>query len=83
MILEKLEIENNVKFYRQLNDLNYEQLASLIGRSDRGMSRIEKGKSMPPLDVVMRLSKLFKVSMDELFFERDNKPEKRIVYMDK
>ncbi len=83
MLFENLEIGNNIKFYRVLNDLTYEELAEFVGRSDRGVSRIEKGKSMPPLDVVMRMSKLFNVPMNELFFEKGNEPEKRIAYMTK
>jgi putative transcriptional regulator len=79
----ELQLKNSVRFYRQLNDLTFAELGALMGRSDRGISAIERGKSMPSLEFAFRLAKLFNLSVHELFFLEGEEPEKRVVYMNK
>ncbi len=80
---QKLVIKNNIRFYRRLNELTCEDLAKLLGRSDRGISNIERGKAIPSLEIAFRIANLFSIPVNELFFEEGNEQEKRIVYMKK
>ena len=83
MFAQKLKLRNNIRFYRRLNELSYDQLAQMVGRSNRGISFIERGRSYPSLELALRLATLFNVPVDELFFEEGKEPEKRLVMMNR
>ncbi len=81
--MSEVRLRNNIKFYRRLNDLRATQLGAILGRSSRSVRNMEQGIVYPSVEMAYKVSKLFNVPMDELFFEEGNEPEKRLVFMNK
>ncbi len=59
---------NMVKEYRKERNITQEQLASLAGISRKYLSMIERNKTTPSIDVVVRLSEELSVNVERLFF---------------
>ena len=59
-------IKQNIKVLRKKTGLSQEALASKIGMSKANVSSYERGRVVPPLDIIIKLSKLFEVSIDDL-----------------
>lgn len=56
----------NLKKYRRENNLTQNDLAEMIGYSQKNIAKWEQGHSLPPIDIMVELSKKMKVSLDEL-----------------
>lgn len=56
---------------RLKNGLSQNQLAKMIPVSRQAISNWELGKSLPDLAILLELSKIFCVSIDEILFARD------------
>jgi len=70
-------MKNRIKVYRALRDLTQEALADQLGVTRQTILAIEKGKYDPSLELAFRISKLFKVPIDKMFFyetESENQP---------
>jgi putative transcriptional regulator len=61
-------MKNKVKELRKIQNLTQEELAQLIGISRQAINAIEKEKFDPSLPTAFKMSKLFKTSIEELFF---------------
>lgn len=59
---------NLVKEYRKERNITQEQLALLVGISRKYLSMIERNKTTPSIDVVVRLSEELSVNVERLFF---------------
>lgn len=55
---------NRLKDLREDNDLTQEQVAKILCCAQTTYSRYETGKLGVPIDVLKRLSKFYKVSID-------------------
>ena len=60
-------MKNRVKELRKSKNLTQQDLANLIGISRQAINAIEKDKFDPSLPTAFKMSKLFKVSIEELF----------------
>ncbi len=60
-------MKNRVKELRKSKNLTQEELANLIGISRQAINAIEKDKFDPSLPTAFKMSKLFKISIEELF----------------
>ncbi|MBP2144009.1 putative transcriptional regulator [Methanococcus voltae] len=60
-------MDNKIKVFRAMNDLTQDELAKKIGVTRQTISAIEKGKYDPSLIIAFKLSKLFNVSIEEIF----------------
>lgn len=60
-------MKNRVKELRKSKNLTQQDLANLIGISRQAINAIEKDKFDPSLPTAFKMSKLFKISIDELF----------------
>ncbi len=78
---EKLQIRNNIRFYRRLNDLTKRELGEMIGHSPRNIGQIETSETMPPLQIAWQLAEILNLPIDELFFKKGEEPEQRLVKM--
>ncbi|EOS23429.1 DNA (cytosine-5-)-methyltransferase [Lachnospiraceae bacterium 3-1] len=67
-ILGERAIINLVKEYRKERNITQEQLALLVGISRKYLSMIERNKTTPSIDVVVRLSEELSVNVERLFF---------------
>lgn len=71
--MKKLVINNNVRKYRFLNDeMTQRDLAKVLGVSRQTIVAIEKGKYSPSLELAFKLSNVFDMKIDDLFFLDDN-----------
>ena len=67
--MKKLVINNNVRKYRFLNDeMTQQELAKALGVSRQTIVAIEKGQYSPSLELAFKLSKVFDMKIDDLFF---------------
>lgn len=64
---ETISLRNKLKVYRAMNDLTQEQLADKIGISRQTVIAIESNKYFPSLGLAFKISKLFKVTIEDIF----------------
>ena len=60
-------MKNKIKVYRAMHDMTQEDLANAIGVTRQTILAIEKGKYVPSLDLAFRISRHFKVNIEEIF----------------
>ncbi|WP_048128895.1 helix-turn-helix transcriptional regulator [Methanosarcina lacustris] len=60
-------MKNNIKVYRAIHDLTQESLAEKVGVTRQTINVIEKGKYDPSIDLAFKLSRLFKVNIEDVF----------------
>jgi putative transcriptional regulator len=60
-------MKNKIKVFRAMNDLTQEDLAEAIGVTRQTILAIEKGKYVPSLDLAFRISRRFRVNIEEVF----------------
>lgn len=70
-----MEMNNKLKVYRAMHDLTQEQLAEAIGVSRQTVIAIESDKYLPSLTLAFKISRLFKVQVEDIFLEEGNKDE--------
>jgi putative transcriptional regulator len=69
-------MKNRIKVYRALHNLTQEALADQLGITRQTILAIEKEKYDPSLELAFRISLLFKVPIDKLFFyEKDSEDQ--------
>ena len=75
-------IGNKIQEHREKNRLSQEMLAEKLGVSRQSVSKWELNQALPEIDKVVAMSKIFKVTTDELLIEPQSveirvfKPEK-------
>ena len=62
-------MNNKLKIYRAINNLTQEQLAEKIGVSRQTVIAIESDKYLPSLGLAFKISRLFKVKVEDIFLE--------------
>lgn len=72
-----MEVEKKLKDARERAGLTQEQVAQAVMVSRQTVSNWENGKSLPDIISVMKLSDLYKISVDE-FLKSDQKMQKKI-----
>ena len=60
-------MKNKIRVYRAIHDLTQEDLAQAIGVSRQTILAIEKEKYIPSLDLAFKISRYFKVNIEEVF----------------
>jgi transcriptional regulator with XRE-family HTH domain len=61
-----LHLAANIKYLRTEKGLKQSDLANTLGKTSAAISDYEKGKVLPPLDVIYRICQYFKVGIDDL-----------------
>ena len=64
-----MEINQKIKTERRVAEWTQEQLADKIFVSKRTISNWETGKTLPDIESVLRLAKVFQISLDDLLLE--------------
>lgn len=64
-------LRNNLKVLRAMNNLTQEQLADKIGVSRQTVVAIESNKYLPSLGLALKIAKLFKVKVEDIFTNED------------
>lgn len=62
-------MNNKLKVYRAMRNLTQEQLAEEIGVSRQTVIAIEANKYLPSLGLAFKISRLFKVKVEDIFLE--------------
>lgn len=62
-------MKNKLKIYRAMHELTQEQLAENIGVSRQTVIAIEANKYLPSLSLAFKISRFFKVKIEEIFLE--------------
>ena len=60
-------MKNNLKVQRAIKDLTQEDLAKLLGVSRQTINSIEKNRYVPSTVLALKLSKVFGISVNEIF----------------
>ena len=55
-----------IKYYRQLKDISQSKLAENVGISAQYLSRIERGKQMPSVQVLMLIAQSLQIDVAAL-----------------
>lgn len=61
-------MKNRIKVLRAEKNITQEELGEIIGVSRQTINAIEKEKFDPSLPTAFRISKLFNLSIEEIFF---------------
>ena len=64
-----MKIGDKIKMMRTSNQLSQESLATLLNVSRQSVSKWEQGVSKPSTEKLMRLSEIFKISVEDLMNE--------------
>lgn len=63
--MDQKKIGSFLKILRKENNLTQEQLAEMLGVTNRSVSRWENGVNMPDFDLVIEIANYFDISIDE------------------
>lgn len=69
-MLDKNNYQNNIKQFRVREGLTQEELAKKINISRQMIGLIENNKTIPSVEIALKLSKVLKEPIENLFFER-------------
>ncbi len=61
-------MKNNIKKLRKSKNLRQEDLAEILGVTRQTIIAIENNKYDPTLELAMKLSEYFEVSVNEIFY---------------
>ena len=61
-----MKIADKIKQLRQQNNFTQEELAKKLMVSRQAISKWETGNSLPDIENLLNISKLFEISLDEL-----------------
>lgn len=64
--MDTVKIGKFLSELRRERELTQEQLAEILGTSNKTISRWENGNYMPPVEMLMELSKFYEVSINEI-----------------
>lgn len=65
-----IKFAENLKYYRTKYNLTQKQLAEQIGYTEKSVSQWERGNALPTMEIFLKLAQVFKISLDELMFEK-------------
>lgn len=60
-------MKNNIKVQRAIHNFTQQELADKIGVSRQTIHAMEKGKYVPSTALALKLSQLFKISVNDIF----------------
>lgn len=76
--MRKFSTKNRLRELREDNDISQTCLAKLLDMSQTGYSKYETGENDIPTNILIKLSKIYKTSIDYLLNQTDEKkPYKR------
>lgn len=65
-------MKNSIKVQRAIHDMTQADLAKHIGVSRQSINAIEKNKYVPSTVLALKIAKLFKQSVEDIFFLESN-----------
>lgn len=74
----RLNIGENIKFYRKAQDITQEILAEMLGVSCQSVSRWESGTCYPDMELLPTIADIFSISVDKLLGVDDVMEKKKV-----
>lgn len=71
-----MPLYNKLKEFRGTKDLNQQDMGSLVGVSRQTISLIERGDYNPSVTLALKISKVFGVSVEDIFYYVEDEDEK-------
>ena len=68
--MEKLNIGEKIKKYREMQGITQSELGRLLSVSNRAVSKWENGESYPSLELIKPISEILNVGIKELLGEK-------------
>ena len=65
-MIDSKRVGNKISQLRLANSLTQDQLADKLFVTRQALSRWERGQAVPPVEMVVELSRIFNVSFDDL-----------------
>ncbi|RLD30198.1 MAG: transcriptional regulator [Bacteroidetes bacterium] len=65
-------MKNSIKVQRAIHDMTQADLANHIGVSRQSINAIEKNKYVPSTVLALKIAKLFKKSVEDIFYLESN-----------
>lgn len=65
-------MDNKLKVYRAIQNLTQQDLADKVGVTRQTVNAIEANKYLPSLGLALKISQHFKVSVEDIFFYKEN-----------
>ncbi len=65
------KLENRIRVFRAEHQLSQSDLANQIGVSRKTISTIEVGRFIPSTIIALKISRYFKVPVEEIFYLKD------------
>ena len=66
-------LNTRIRELREQQGLRQDTLANFVGSSQQTISRIENGKCVPPVDLIVNIAEYFKVTVDYILCLSDTK----------
>jgi putative transcriptional regulator len=66
-------VGNKIKEYRHKKGITQAELAEMVGIARVSIISIEKGRHLPTIETALRLQKALGISLEELFWLKDEK----------
>ena len=68
----KMKVHNYLKVWRARNDITQQQLADAVELSRQTINSIEKGKFVPSILSVLKITTYFETTVEEIFFLKED-----------
>ena len=68
-------VSKNLVKFRTASGLTQAELANKISYSDKSISKWERGESLPDLNILIKLSQIYKVKLDDFLCEDEKAPK--------
>ena len=68
-------LQNRLKELRAKQGLNQQELGSLVGASRQTISLIERGDYNPSITLALRISQVFQVPVEQVFYLTEEEPK--------
>ena len=62
-------ISTNIKHLRKVNKITQKELADMIGKTYASVGAYELEKNIPPLEIIIQIAQVFKVSVEDFIFK--------------
>lgn len=76
--MDNNKLSDRLVAYRKNKGLTQKELADLVNYSDKVISKWERGESVPNLDALIELSKVYNVLLDELVSNKEEKAKLKV-----
>lgn len=78
MALEKGLLGNSIRNARLAQSLSQETLAEMVGITPTHLKHIESGHRNPSIEVLISISEILHMSLDNIIFQQDSKVQLKI-----